>query len=170
MVIYNPRSFWGLDQAGKIKAISDLRLDIRKIKLHREELQKTVDLGRKQKSLGLPPYQIEEYEVNIDALDLLLVYLESNLKRFLLDPTIKTDRPKKTPGPDSSQVNKRRRRTRIELEELAPKVVEAFQDRYDEGTMTYEDVFREMAHRSVELFGESLTVNQIKGIYYRGKG
>ena len=61
----------------------------------------------------------------------------------------------------------RKRRSRIELEVITPKVVEAYQDLYDTGKYSWPEIFDKLAKNSQKLFGEKITSGSHQGIYNR---
>ncbi|HKZ40985.1 MAG TPA: hypothetical protein VJ044_08485 [Candidatus Hodarchaeales archaeon] len=74
-----------------------------------------------------------------------------------------TEREKKT---DKSQ---RKRRTIERLEKLTPKVVASYEELYDTGKYSVEEVFDKLAQQSFSRFKEKLTAGQLRGIYNRRK-
>jgi len=102
---------------------------------------------------------IEEHNLEVDA----------RVNAETADETKeKSEQSQKGSSKNSARTG-RRRRTRVELEALNPKIEEAFQDLYYQGSMTYEQVYAELGRRSKQLLGEKLTAQQIKGIHNRGK-
>lgn len=64
---------------------------------------------------------------------------------------------------------KRKRRTKLELETLTPKVVEEYQNLYDNGKYNWEEIFKKLESKSKKLFGKEITSGSLQGIYNRRK-
>lgn len=87
----------------------------------------------------------------------------------LINPAMSEMRQQKPTNNVISKPNKekRKRRSKIELESLTPKVVDVYQELYDEGKYTWVQIWGKLAANSGALFGEELTAGALQGLYSR---
>jgi len=142
-----------------LEAIKD---KIRRMVAIRRETQNALTLAKKSKMLTKDRNEEMIDTLRIETIDQTLNVLRSTLQYA------ESERKNRTKQ-KASKGSKRKRRTRIELESLLPKVKEVFQEIYDEGTMNYEKTYREMADRSIEFFNEKLSAQQLEGLHNRAK-
>ena len=76
-------------------------------------------------------------------------------------------REKPSPRKIKEQNRKRNRRTIARLEQLTPKVVNAYQSLYDTGKYRVQEIFQILSKNSLKRFREKLTSGQLRGIYNR---
>jgi hypothetical protein len=137
-------------------------------------------------------YALKKINQLVSYLDTMVKLAEIEGKKYTIERTVRVIKLLKTPLKDvlnsfdnpvpkitSTEIipqkgsplnkNKRKRRTRLGLETLTPKVVESYQELYDEGKYTWAQIFDKLSKQSKKLFGEKLTSGSLQGIYNRRK-
>jgi hypothetical protein len=109
------------------------------------------------------PIYFNRLDAEIEKHNLEVTAKAHNLLRQTEEPPVTLD----SNTPTMKKRKRRNRRTIAQLEVLIPKIVAAYEERYDTGRFTVSEVFQDLAKRSHRLFHQKLTAGQIRGIYNR---
>jgi|SRR5467141_589096 len=154
------RSLTNVDERREL--LETIRDKISRMVAIRRETQKALALAKKSKMLTKDRNEEMIDTLRIETIDQTLNVLRSTLQYA---ETEQKNRKKWK----VSRGSKKKRRTKIELESLIPKIIEAYEELYFTGRFSRDEVFRDLEKQSLGRFGERLTAGQLRGLYNRRK-